>query len=389
VITVAFVVSVVLIGLSAVLRAAGASLVRTPRADAVRDAAGGDARAGIVAELLERRPRLQLALSPVLTMLVLLAAIPATWAFTRLYSGGALAAVLILLSVVLVLVSDLVPRTIGRSRPRVLAYRFARLLSWAVAVGDAANDLVSELEEEPVGDEEEAAEAEERELISSVLEFTDTLVREVMVPRMDMVTLPASAPIDRGLEVVLESGKSRIPLTGEGLDDIVGVLYARDLLRVVEDEERPLRCVDLARPAYFVPETKHISELLREMQENQVHLAIVVDEFGGTAGLVTIEDIIEEIVGEIADEYDREEPMIVPVAEGSYMIDARLDVDTLAELTGTELPDDDWDTVGGLVLSLAGRVPRQGERFEFDGLVFIAERVQGRRIAKVRVERRR
>jgi len=386
----ALALSAALLFMSAVLRAAGASLVRTPRADALHDAAAGDERAALVAELLESRNRVQLALSPVLTMLVVLAVIPATWAFSRMFSGPTLFVVLVATTLLLVLVSDLAPRTIGRTRPRWFAYRFARLLALAMAVGDAANDLVSDLEEEIDQDEEAAAEAEERELISSVLEFTDTLVREVMVPRPDMVTLPATASIDEGLDVVLESGKSRIPLTGEGLDDIVGVLYARDLLRVVDDDSsRPRTCGEIARPAYFVPETKHIAELLRDMQANQVHMAIVVDEFGGTAGLVTIEDLIEEIVGEIADEYDREEPMIVPVGEGRYLIDARLDVDSLAELTGTDLPDQDWDTVGGLVLGLAGRVPKEGERFEHDGLVFVAERVQGRRIAKVRVEPRR
>lgn len=380
--------SAALLVIGAVLRAAGASLVRTPRADAVRDAAEGDARAEVVARLLERRSRIQLALSPVLTMLVVLAVIPATWAFTRLLSGPTLFLVLVATTLLLVVVADLLPRTIGRSRPRTIAYRFARLLDGAITLGDAVNDLVAELDEELDADEPQEAETGERELISSVLDFTDTLVREVMVPRTDMVTLPASAPIDEGLRTVLESGKSRIPLTGDGPDDIVGVLYARDLLRVVEDGDRPTSCGDLARKPFFVPETKRVSELLRDMQENQVHMAIVVDEFGGTAGLVTIEDIIEEIVGEIADEYDREEPMIVPLGDGSYLIDARLDVDALAELTGTELPAEEWDTVGGLVLALAGRVPRQGERFEYDGLVFTAERVQGRRIAKVRVDRK-
>jgi len=144
----------------------------------------------------------------------------------------------------------------------------------------------------------------------------------------------------------------------------------------------------LMRSAYFVPESKRVSELLREMQRDQVHLVVAVDEFGSTAGLVTIEDIIEELVGEIVDEYDVEEPMAVPVGDGAYLLDARMPVDDLVDLIGVELPDEDWDTVGGLMLGLAGRVPTEGESFEYDRLVFVAERVQGRRIAEVRVSPR-
>jgi CBS domain containing-hemolysin-like protein len=175
---------------------------------------------------------------------------------------------------------------------------------------------------------------------------------------------------------------------GEDADDIVGVLYAKDLLRLLDTGEGPGPVTDLMRPAYFVPESKRVSELLREMQRDQVHLAVAVDEFGSTAGLVTIEDIIEELVGEIADEYDVEEPMITELDDGGYLLDARMPVDDLGELVGVELPDEDWDTVGGLLLGLAGRVPVEGESFEYDGLVFVAVRVQGRRIAEVRVNRR-
>jgi CBS domain containing-hemolysin-like protein len=138
----------------------------------------------------------------------------------------------------------------------------------------------------------------------------------------------------------------------------------------------------LMRPSYFVPETKRISEVLREMQANQVHMAVVVDEFGGTAGLVTIEDIIEELVGEIADEFDEAEELVVPVEDG-YLVDARLPVDDLGELFEVKFPDEEWDTVGGLVLALAGRVPKEGEEFEYDGVTLTADRVQGRRIARV------
>jgi len=387
VIAAAFVFSLLLLILTAILRAAGATLVRTPRADALSDAGDGNSRAALVADLLEQPHRIQPALGTVVTTLLILAVIPASWAMERLLSGWALAVAFVLMTLVIVLLSDLIPRTIGRSRPRSFAYRFSRILAVAISIGDAANDLVSD-DDDDGEDEEDEDDREERELISSVIEFGDTIVREVMVPRTDMITLPASASTDDAVDIVLEAGRSRIPLTGENIDNITGLLYARDLL-MMYDEEAPSRPAhDLAHEPYFVPETKPISELLREMQTKQQHLAIVVDEFGGTAGLVTIEDILEEIVGEIVDEYDDEEPMMVQLSSGEFLVDARLDVDDVAELLDVEFPDEEWDTVGGLVLGLAGRVPEIGEAFEYGEIMVTAEDVQGRRVARVRVARR-
>jgi CBS domain containing-hemolysin-like protein len=207
-----------------------------------------------------------------------------------------------------------------------------------------------------------------------------------MVPRTDMITVDGAASTDDAVDIVLSSGRSRVPVTGDSVDHVVGVIYARDLLEMFDQSSpsRPIRSI--AHDAYFVPETKPIPELLREMQANQQHLAIVIDEFGGTAGLVTIEDLIEELVGEIVDEYDDEEPMIIEV-DGAWLVDARLDVDDLAQVVGVDLPSDEWDTVGGLVLELAGRVPEEGEAFDLDGLVFTADTVRGRRVASVRVSR--
>lgn len=386
-IPVAFGVSAILLLVTATLRAAGAALVRTSRADALHDAAEGNERAAAVADLLELRARIQPALAPVLTGLLVLAVIPLTWAVSGLVSGWWLALVVLVMAIVLVIVTDLVPRTIGRSRSSSLAYRLAPLLAVSIRLGDAANDLVSD-EDEDEGDDETNDNDEERELISSIIEFGDTIVREVMMPRTDMVTLPASASTDEAVDLVLEAGRSRVPLTGENVDDIVGILYARDLLELYDQHSPPRPCLEIAHDPYFVPETKPIADLLREMQANQRHLAIVVDEFGGTAGLVTIEDLLEEIVGEIVDEYDTEEPMVVPLEEGELLVDARLDVDDLANALGTEFPDADWDTVGGLILGLAGRVPKTGESFEYDDLLLTAEQVQGRRVALVRVARR-
>lgn len=380
----AFAFSAVLVLLTAILRAAGAALVRTPRADALHDAGEGDQRAAIVATLLEERNRIQPALGTVVTTLLILAVIPASWAMERILSGWQLGLTFIVMTLLIVLLSDLIPRTIGRSRSRSFAYRFSRILRGAIRIGDAANDLVSD-DEEDDAEEDGDDDREERELISSIIEFGDTIVREVMVPRTDMVTLPAAASSDDAVDLVLEEGRSRIPLTGENVDDIVGLLYARDLLTLYDEDAPPRPARDLAHEAYFVPETKAISELLREMQVKQKHLAIVVDEFGGTAGVVSIEDLLEEIVGEIVDEYDDEEPMVVPLESGEYLVDARLDVDDLSGILGIIFPDEEWDTVGGLVLGLAGRVPAIGESFEYNDLTLTTEDVQGRRVSRVRV----
>jgi len=384
VIATAFAFSAVLVLLTAILRAAGAALVRTPRADALHDAGEGNQRAAVVATLLEERNRIQPALGTVVTTLLILAVIPASWAMERILSGWQLGLAFIAMTLLIVLLSDLIPRTIGRSRSRSFAYRFSRMLRIAIRIGDAANDLVSD-DDEDEDDEDDEDDREERELISSIIEFGDTIVREVMVPRTDMVTLPAAASTDDAVDLVLEEGRSRIPLTGENVDNIVGLLYARDLLTLYDEEAPPRPARDLAHEAYFVPETKAISELLREMQAKQKHLAIVVDEFGGTAGVVSIEDLLEEIVGEIVDEYDDEEPMMVPLESGEYLVDARLDVDDLSGVLGIAFPDEEWDTVGGLVLGLAGRVPAVGESFKYNDLILTTEDVQGRRVAQVRV----
>jgi putative hemolysin len=235
-------------------------------------------------------------------------------------------------------------------------------------------------------DDDEESEEEEQELIHSVFEFSDTIVREVMVPRPDMVVLPSDATLEQALETITQAGYSRIPIFEGDIDNIVGVLYAKDLLKR-STEDGSTRAASLARDPLFVPEQKKLAELLREMQEQRVHMAIVIDEYGGTAGLVTIEDLVEEIVGEIVDEYDKEEPLVEPLGNGALRVDAKLGIDEVNELLGVELPDDDWDTVGGLVYELTGRVPVPGETVRFASIEFQTERVTGRRIQKVVIRR--
>jgi CBS domain containing-hemolysin-like protein len=386
----ALLLSLALLVLGAVIRAAGASVVRTSRADALHDAAEGDPRAARIGEVLENRSMVQPAVGTVASVLLVAAAVPAAWALTQQLSGPPLLAGLIGLGIALVLIGDLLPRAWGRSHPRRLAYRYSRLLAGAVGLGSRAVDLVAEEEDTDEGidqPEDHAAQEEaERRLISSVLEFTDAVVREVMVPRTDMTLISEAASTDEAIDLSLEHGFSRIPVSRAGPDDIVGILYARDLLALVDSGVAARAVGDLMRVGYYVPETKRISELLGEMQANQVHMAVVVDEFGGTAGLVTIEDIIEELVGEIADEFDEAEELVTAVEDG-YLVDARLSVDDLGALFDVEFPDEEWDTVGGFVLALAGRVPKEGEEFEHDGVLFIADRVQGRRVSRVRCRR--
>jgi len=236
--------------------------------------------------------------------------------------------------------------------------------------------------------EEEVIEVEERALIHSIIDFGDTLVREVMVPRPDMVAVESTANVSDVLEVAITSGFSRIPVYGQGIDDIVGTVFVKDLVRAEREGRGTDPVATIARPAHFVPETKRVSELLREMQARKFHQAIVVDEYGGTAGLVTLEDLLEELVGEIIDEYDMEEPAIERLPSGDVRVTARMPIDEVNELVHAELPEGDWDTVGGLVYSLLGHVPAEGESVECDGLRLTAENVEGQRIGRVRISPR-
>lgn len=237
-----------------------------------------------------------------------------------------------------------------------------------------------------VAADEQVIEREERRLIHSIFEFGDTVVREVMVPRPDMVGVEADASVDEALEKAIGAGYSRLPVYGEGPDDILGLVYLKDIVRRTRENGGAggtLR--ELVRPAVFVPEQKRVAELLREMQQEKFHMAVVIDEYGGTAGIVTLEDLIEEIVGEIVDEYDVEAPKVERLPDGGVRVAGGTPIDEVNELLDVELPDTDWDTVGGLMFNLLGHVPVEGETVEFQGLEFRAERVQGRRIRTVRI----
>lgn len=238
-----------------------------------------------------------------------------------------------------------------------------------------------------VAAEEAEIESEERELIHSIFEFGDTVVREVMLPRTDMLVVEADATVDEAIEMAITAGKSRLPAYENSHDNIVGLVFLKDLVArgAAGEGSEPVR--QSLRPAHVVPESKRVAELLREMQKEKFHMAMVVDEYGGTAGLVTMEDLLEEIVGEITDEYDADEPAVERLPNGSLRVPGRTPIDEVNELLDVDLPDEEWDTVGGLVFNTLGHVPEEGECLQVDGLEFCAERMQGPRIVSVVITR--
>jgi putative hemolysin len=238
-----------------------------------------------------------------------------------------------------------------------------------------------------VASDESEIEEGEKELIHSIFEFGDTIVREVMVPRPDIVAIESDRSLRDVQALVLQHGYSRIPVFREDLDDLVGLVYAKDVLKALYQGKEDMPLAEVVRPAHFVPEQKKIADMLREMQGLKFHIAMVTDEYGSVSGLVTLEDLLEELVGEITDEYDREEPEVVEVAGGAYRMDGKVGIDEVNELFDVELPDEEWDTVGGLVLDIFGKIPDAGDEQEFQGLRFRAAEVQGRRVATVVISR--
>lgn len=316
-------------------------------------------------------------------------------------AGLAATGIMALVGFVIVGVS---PRQLGRAHAagvvrftapiiRFLCWILGPVPGWLVAVGSAVapgargGDEASFSEEEfrelvDRATESDMIEDNEAELIQSVFDFGDTLVRAVMVPRTDILSIDAGSSLHRAMSLFLRSGYSRIPVIRDNTDQIVGIIYLKDVAAALHslgpDEEPPI-VDDLAREVRYVPESKQVSDLLRELQKESTHVAIVIDEYGGTAGLVTLEDLIEEIVGEIVDEYDTESAEAVALGDGSYRVSARMGIDDLGELFDVELDDDEVDTVGGLLAKALGRVPIVGSTVEVDGISLRAERLEGRR----------
>ncbi len=231
--------------------------------------------------------------------------------------------------------------------------------------------------------------ANEGRMIEAVLDLDETTAGQIMVPRTEMATVPATASLEEVVRIIVDSGHSRLPITGEDLDHIIGVLHAKDLLPHWGKTGQDLELAKLSRPPFFVPQSKPVDQLFSDFKRKRVHLAIVVDEYGGTAGIVTVEDVLEEIVGEIIDEYDQEEPPIVEQADGSLLVDGRLEVDKLAEHLDIELPEElpegRFETVGGFITTLLGRVPRAKEEVTYGPLRMVVVGSDDRRVTQVQV----
>jgi CBS domain containing-hemolysin-like protein len=397
---------VVLFLLAIVVAAAETAFLRMSRIKALALEEQGDKRAGRLARLLERPERTVNAV----TLLALAAQLITSYLLGILIGGAGwwiVALSLVLNVIVFFVFAEAVPKTWAVQHSETAALRTAGFLRfvtdfppirWLVrgllglvntvipGKGLKQGPFVTEGEIRQMADvaaEEAAIETSERELIHSIFEFGDTVVREVMLPRTDMLAVEADATVDEAIGTAIAAGKSRLPAYDDSTDNIVGLVFLKDLVARSSNGEGAEPVRGSLRPAHFVPDSKRVAELLREMQTEKFHMAIVVDEYGGTAGLVTMEDLLEEIVGEITDEYDVDEPTVERLADGTLRVPGRTPIDEVNELLGVDLPQDEWDTVGGLVFNALGHVPLEGECVTVSDLEFCAERVQGRRIVSV------
>ena len=401
---------IILFLLSIVLAVAETALTRISKARAHALAETSGRRGEVLLSLVENQewlnPTLLLVLSTQLVQSTLLGVLA-----SRLFGGWGVLLATVLNVTLFFVIAEVAPKTWAIQHTDRAALAFARpikaLAGWGPlrllsrgligttnvllpGKGLKRGPYTSEEELLAVADlavEDLVIAAEERDFIQSVIELGDTVVREVMLPRTDMITVSAAMRVADAMEVVILNGYSRIPVCGEGIDDVVGVAHAKDLMRAERAGQEHSAVSTLARPARFVPETKGVADLLREMQRDHYHLAIVIDEYGGTAGLVTLEDIIEELLGEIVDEFDVEHAMSEPLPGGDFRVNARMPIDEVNQLIHAHLPEGDWDTLGGLFLSKLGHVPAEGEWVEVEGWQLIAQGMQGRRIGGVRIHR--
>lgn len=354
-------------------------------------------------------------LPPLLLMVLvvqLTSASLATWLTTHITNNAGIGVTVgtLVIAVLMFIFGELVPKAVASHETESVALRLIRPVTWlawlvhpfawlfqmiALAIlrlftGESLRNEMLVADEGEIramvsaAEEHDIIEMEEKDMIHSVFEFSDTLVREVMVPRPDMITLPSTATVRDALVVTIDHGFSRIPVYGENTDDIKGVLYAKDLMQYLQAGDLNKPMLDIVREAFVIPETKVLSDLLRDLRKRKVHMAIVVDEYGTVVGLVTIEDLLEEIVGEIFDEFDREISLIEKVEDARYRVDARMNLGDLNEILQINLPEEeDVDTVGGLVLKVLGHVPIAGESFTYNGVAVRVEKVRNNRISKV------
>lgn len=368
-------------------------------------------------EILEDRAQFRFTLSAAIQILLVGISVLITWMGLRWYSGARLVAISLAAGIVLAgIFRQFIPRLITLRNPErtllallplvrpfhnLLAFIADPMKTWLdrarqkEQVATAPADVTEDTNEDDlqalidVGAEEGILEEEEGELIHSIIEFGDTRVSEVMTPRTEIIALPATATVKEARDTIIESKYSRLPVYGEQIDDIKGIIYVRDLLQCWPEGREMENISDLLRPAYEVPETKPVAELLEEMQKARVQLAIVIDEYGGVAGLVTVEDILEEIVGEIEDEDTQGEEIveIVEGADGYYEMPGSTDIGKIERLFDVEIDDDDFTTIAGLVISEAGYVPRPGEHLSVRGIAVEVLEADDRKIGRLRLRR--
>ncbi|TQL03809.1 hemolysin family protein [Cellulomonas sp. SLBN-39] len=402
---VALLLAVAVVGfvLAAALSAGEVAVLRVTRSRVAELEAERHRAAGRVLRLVEQPERVVAAASFVRILAETAAAVCLTLAISAAGDLSWWATALLATAACGVVAFGLVrvsPRSMGRRHPAGVLTALSGLLlavAWLAPVvsrAQPAGEGPSEQDEDELRDmvervsESEAIEDTEREMFRSVLELGDTLTREVMVPRTDMITTHADTPLHKALALLLRSGFSRVPVVGDSVDDLVGVLYLKDVVRRLPErgtaaagEPDPLDAPasSLARPPVFVPESKPVDDLLRDLRDGSSHIALVVDEYGGIAGLVTIEDALEEIVGELTDEHDPSAPVVEDLGDGVYRVPARMGRDELGDLFGLEVEDEDVDTAAGLLAKAIGKVPLPGSAADVHGLHLVAERAEGRR----------
>ena len=404
------VVVVVLLIASGLLAMAETGLVRTSRAKALSLEEEGRRGAKVLVRLTQDP---QGFLNPVLLLILVTQLVVATLVgilAVHWFGAWGVATATVFEIVVIFVFAEAVPKNWAVHHPERSALMSAPVVSalvrfWPIRIlsggliglanliigkkGGYLGAMVTESELLAMADvavEGEVIETEERELIHSIIEFGDTVVREVMVPRTDMVTIGSDMTVEAAIDLALAAGFSRVPAVEQQIEDITGVAYTKDLIRHLRAGLGDDPVQGHLRAAHFVPETKKVADLMREMQAQKFHLAVVVDEYGGTAGLVTLEDLIEELVGEIVDEFDVEEAPVEALNDGAYRMAGKVLIDEANELLRADLPTGAWDTVGGLIFDLLGHVPVPGESVQSDGLRLTVEQVRGRRIERVLIE---
>lgn len=411
-----------LLGLSFFLTAARSALANARRSDLRELAEKGNRQAHLAAAIAEDSSRVlgTFHLANILTYFLLASLaislfVPSTGAWLEARLGGinglALSYLLVALGMALVayLISEMLPELLVHGNPDQWAMALAMpanvtlvLLSPVLWIATSLRRLLStplgsdhgSVTEEEImtlvdaGEEEGSIQLGEKEMIYSIFQLDDTVAREIMIPRIDIVAVDVNTTLQQAREVIINAGHSRIPVYEESLDHIVGLVYAKDLIGVWHRGEHEVNLRSLLRPALFIPESKHVPDLLRELQNSKVHMAVVIDEYGGTAGLVTLEDIVEEIVGEIQDEYDvKEEVPFQRIGQDEYIFDAKINLDDFNHMMDMQLPDELSDTLGGFIYAELGKIPDPGETIQTGSVMLEVLSVEDRRIRKVRAKR--